>query len=331
MKSIILVSVLLVLFALLFPIVSLNPQATDTPVDDEPSPFYQSASDETLSIRLLDGGEVTELSMASYLFGALAAEMPASFELEALKAQAVALRSYVLYKMLVAPSANHPEADICSDSSCCAAWKTEAYLQEKWGENYGEYSAKLQEAVFLTDGLALAYNGTPALAVFHSSSPGCTESSQEVWARDLPYLTSVESPESAEQVPHYISSVTLSAQEFMDTVLEYYPDAVFSADMSDWIGEIEYSESGRIHSVELGGVRISGTQLRAIFSLRSAAIEFTLDGASVTMTCTGFGHGVGMSQYGANVYARQGVEFQDILAAFYPGTELVDVKELLAS
>ncbi len=342
MKMIILVSVLLVLFALLFPAwVVPSPVSADTPSDaDEPSvaaddggtddtlasddtPFY-SASADAGTLEFKDGDSTYSISMSDYLFGAVAAEMPATFEMAALEAQAVALRSYVWYKIMVAPSDDHGAA-VCSDSTCCAAWSDETALREEWGDDYDAYAEKIRAAVGNTDGLILAYDGAPALAVFHSSSAGYTESSGEVWSGTLPYLVSVPSPESAEDVPDYVFSVTVSADDFRETILERYPDAMLSGDASDWIGDITYSGSGRVHSVQIGGAVVSGTMLRSLFELRSTCVAFSVSADSVTMTCTGHGHGVGMSQYGANVCAAEGLTFSEILERYYPGTAVVSV------
>ncbi|MGM9521844.1 MAG: stage II sporulation protein D [Oscillospiraceae bacterium] len=343
MKLIVVVSLLLTVFAIVLPLISamsFTPiKETPAPLTEgseepqAPSPYYSpedpvSDFDDAFTIKLLNGDSVTEMTMSQYLKGAVAAEMPASFAPEALKAQAVAIRTYVLYKMLVSPSNNHPQADICSDSTCCAAWKDESYLREKWGDNYDANAAIIASAVSETNGLYLSYDDAPALAVFHSSSSGKTEDSSEVWSSSLPYLISVDSPESSSSVPNYTSSVTVSAKEFRETISESYPDAQFADDPAGWLGNIEYSDSGRIHSVTVGGVQVSGTSLRSMFSLRSTAVTIETDGSTFTMTSTGYGHGVGMSQYGANVMAQSGDTFDTILAYYYPSTVLKSAADL---
>ena len=159
-------------------------------------------------------------------------------------------------------------------------------------------------------------------AAFHSSSAGATEDCGAIWSA-RPYLISVDSPETAEEVPNYISSVELSALDFRDTVLYARPDADFTGDESGWIGEITHDESGRVASAVLGGEKLSGTELRSLFSLRSTAFTLEYTGSSFLFTVTGFGHGVGMSQYGANVMAKSGADYREILAHYYPGTQLV--------
>ena len=263
------------------------------------------------------------MTLAQYLTGAVAAEMPASFEAEALKAQAAALRTYLLHKLYVDPSEAHRSADICSDSTCCAAWKSEDFLRERWGADFESNLDKIRAAVAATDGMYLSYDGAPALAVFHSSSPGRTEESGEVWADALPYLVSVESPETAGDVPDFVSELTVSVDEFRETVTTRFPEAVFSEDPARWIANVIYDGSGRLQTAAIGGVTVRGTELRGLFGLRSAAVTFEVTDDAVTMTSTGYGHGVGMSQYGANVMARDGAAWQEILAAYYPGTQLL--------
>lgn len=331
----ILASVALVLFALIFPVAaSWNtvPEPTDpTETDEEPTedgaPFYvpgpRAVSDSAVTVRLLDGGEVREISLFDYLTFSVASEMPVAFEPEALRAQAVALRTFYAYKL---SHPTHEGADICSDSTCCAAWHGEEFFREKWGADYETNIEKARLAVEDTDGLILTWGGEPALAAFHSSSAGRTEDSGTVWSASLPYLVSVESPESAETVPGYVSSITMSASEFRDTILAAYPEADFSGPVSEWIGEAALTGSGRVSSVLIGGVSVPGTALRSLFSLRSTALTFETSGETVTITSTGYGHGVGMSQYGANVMASEGADFREILANYYPGTELSALK-----
>ena len=273
---------------------------------------------ETVTVK--NGDEVQEMDMQSYLVGVVAAEMPASFEPEALKAQSVAARSYALY---CAETGRHGDtAQVCTDFACCQAWSSEDTLRRNWGGSYDEKLEKIKTAVEATAGEYLCYDGAPVFAAFHSSSAGATEDCGAIWSA-RPYLISVDSPETAEEVPNYISSVELSALDFRDTVLYDRPDADFTGDESGWIGEITHDESGRVASAVLGGEKLSGTELRSLFSLRSTAFTLEYTGSSFLFTVTGFGHGVGMSQYGANVMAKSGADYREILAHYYPGTQLV--------
>ena len=304
---------LLMTFALSYAAVKTHPSLLDAP---SPSPLPTEAPD---TIRVRHGDTVEETPLREYLIGVVAAEMPAGFETEALKAQSVAARTYALYCM---DSARHADADVCDDYRCCQAWSGEDALREKWGADYDALHARIESAVDATAGQTLRYNGKPILAAFHSSSGGRTESSAEVWGGALPYLVSVNSPEDAATVPNYVSIVELSALDFRDTLLHEHGEADFSGAEADWIGAVETTEGGRVDAVTLGGVRFTGRELRELFALRST--DFTLDyiNGVFVFTVTGFGHGVGMSQYGAQRMALDGAGYTDILAHYYPGAEL---------
>ncbi len=282
------------------------------PKDEGPAPLP------VRTVRLLAGEELLELELEDYLVGVVAAEMPASFPEEALKAQAVAARSYALCQIA---SGKHPDADLCADPGCCQAWRSEEQLRQAWSEDAEEKLRLYREAVVSTAGEILSYGGEPALAVFHSSSAGNTEDCGAVWS-PRPYLVSVPSPETARDVPGYCSELRCAPLDFRDVILSAYPEADFSGPEEDWIGPAARDGSGRVASQELGGIEIPGKELRALFSLRSTAFTLALEEGSFVFTVTGFGHGVGMSQYGAMVMAREGADYREILAHYYPGTEL---------
>ncbi len=277
------------------------------------------ASDSERSIRLLTGEAVSELSVFEYLTGVVAAEMPVSFEPEALKAQAVAARSY-LQRAIASPK--HDGADICSSSACCQAYLSPEELKAGWGDSYDEYLEKISAAVSATDGEYLSYDGQPALTAFHSSSDGATEDAAAIWS-EVPYLKSVSSPETEESVPELTSRVESSELDFRDTILYLKPEADMTGAASDWVGEISRSASGRVADIIIGGVSFTGSELRTLFSLRSTDFELEYTGGKFVFTVHGYGHGVGMSQYGANTMAESGADYRDILSHYYPGTFLV--------
>ena len=196
---------------------------------DEPEPSGEvrrpdaAVPDHTRTLRVLHGGAVEEMTMDEYLLGVLRAEMPASFELEALKAQAVAARTYTLHKMAQGAIARHPDADACDDITCCKAYETAEDAAAGWGAGALYYEEKLARAVAETDGEVIVYDGEPVLAVFFSSAAGHTQGAGEVWQTDLPYLQSVDSPEDDSLVPNYYSVVTFTAQEFRDRFLAALP------------------------------------------------------------------------------------------------------------
>ena len=276
-------------------------------------------SDKEYKIKLLCGDEVNELTAYDYLVGVVAAEVPVSFEKEALKAQAVAGRTFL--ERSLSGEGKHENADVCAASDCCQAFITQDELKEKWGKNYDKYIRIIREAVEETDGEYLSYEGQAAFAAFHSSSAGKTEDSSAIWS-DYPYLVSVDTPEDEKSVPNYVSTLTLRDIDFRDTVLYLKPEADMTGEADTWIGETKLDSSGRVESITIGGVKFSGKEIRELFKLRSTAFEITHANGEFTFTVTGYGHGVGMSQYGANVMAKSGADYKEILAHYYPGTEL---------
>ena len=195
-------------------------------------------------------------------------------------------------------------------------------MREKWGADFERYYGKLRAAVSDTDGACLYWEGEPILACFHSSSAAVTESSAAVWNGALPYLVSVTSPETERDVPNYITTVDLSCEAFREKIWSVYPGADLSGEPAGWLGEVRREQSGRVESVIIGGIRAEAEALRTLFSLRSAAFTPEYTGEGFRFTVTGYGHGVGMSQYGANVMAARGATWQEILQHYYPGAEL---------
>lgn len=292
---------------------------TEPAAQDEP-PAVSSDRERTLRVQL--GGEVTEMALDEYLTGVLRAEMPASFEREALRAQAVAARTYTYRKMAEGVIANHPDADACDDINCCKAYQSEADAAANWGAAADEYEQKLRDAVADTDGEVIVYEGEPILAVFFSSSAGHTQNAAAVWQSDLPYLQSVSSPEDETMVPNYSSVVRLTAEEVRACLLSAYPEATLPQEASALTGEVTYNDAGYVATVRFGELTLRGNELRTLLSLRSPCFTIEADGDTLVFHVTGYGHGVGMSQYGANVMAQNGADYPTILAHYYPGTEI---------
>ena len=280
-----------------------------------------ASRDRGRAVRLqMEDGTIQEMTMADYLWGVVAAEMPASFEEEALKAQACAARTYTVIKQNSA-SQKHPGADICADSTCCQAYVERDAALLRWGLSAQENEEKITRAVEGTDGLGILYQGEPIQALFFSSAAGRTVDAVEVWGNSVDYLKSVDSPEG-EEVPNYRSQASFSAEEVRTLTLAAYPGADLSGDPTGWFGEIVRNEGGTVTSLKLGGVTLTGGQVRTLFSLRSAAFTVTWDGSNFLFDVTGYGHGVGMSQYGANAMAKEGKSFEEILAWYYTGTQV---------
>lgn len=278
------------------------------------------------AVRLLQkDGTVHELTLEDYLWGVVAAEMPASFQLEALKAQVCAARTYTIARQ-TDPDSKHPQADICADSSCCQAYVERSMAEARWGLNAAEYAQKLEMAVAETDGLGILYEGTPIQALFFSSAAGRTVDAVEVWGNGVDYLRGVDSPEGAE-VPNYHSQVILTPEEVRGLVLGVYPGADLTGKPEGWFSHRVENSAGGVASMVVGGVTLTGSQLRGLFSLRSTYFTVDWDGTAFTFSVTGYGHGVGMSQYGANAMAGEGKNFREILTWYYTGTEVAPLWE----
>ena len=245
------ISVALLSALFLLPLVVIAPFQTelfgeeDAVHETEGEPFVSGDMDGKTVLKVLQGDQVEEMDLGTYLVGVVRAEMPASFELEALKAQAVAARTYTLYK--IQTGGNHGDtADICTDSTCCQAYISEEKARNNWGEQADEYEQKIEQAVTATDGQAILYGGVPILAVFHSSSAGVTRPAGEVWQNDLPYLQAVESPEPGETIPNYYSRVEFTAEEFRKAFTAAYPEADLSGDISGWLKDAVVDSAGSV-------------------------------------------------------------------------------------
>ncbi len=304
------------------------PSASPSPGVSAPAAVPMAeAGDETLMVKVLVEDTVREMSMRDYLFGVLAAEMPATFPVEALRAQAVAARTYTEYKMQLAKGPNGPDerhkgADVCSDYHHCKAYLSRAEAMTGWAEHAEEYAAIVEGAVRDTDSLVILYEDEPIVAVFFAMSGGHTENAKDVWGADIPYLQNVESPgESAEQ--GFETTREIAAAEFKRLFADAYPNANLDGDSSTWIGEPVRSAAGGVISIPVGGVQIPGTKLRELCQLRSTNFTVTWQGDTVIFRTIGYGHGVGMSQSGAKAMALAGKNFEEILNWYYTGVAVL--------
>lgn len=288
----------------------------DAPEEDAPAqmPTFAAAQertlpafDEAVTLRVLTRDGVKELTLREYLIGVLLAEMPADFPAEALKAQAIASRTFALRQ---AEAKKHEGADICTDPACCQGYLTDASADDL---------ARLTEAVEATDGLVMTYANGLIDATFFSCSGGRTEDAAAVWGGDIPYLHSVDSP-GEEDAPRYTETVTLSAEAFSETLRSAYPEANLSGSPNGWFGACSYTDGGGIETIFIGGTAVSGTKLRSLYSLRSTNITFAVtEAGEIEITTCGFGHRVGLSQYGAKAMAEAGADFEEILMHYYDG------------
>lgn len=250
-------------------------------------------------------------NLEEYIVGVVLAEMPADFHEEALRAQAVVARTYTARKM---GNQKHSDAAVCVDSSCCQAYiAPDRYLEGGGSESDVE---KIRQAVQATENMVLQFEGQLIEATYFSCSGGKTEDAVAVWGSDVPYLQSVNSP-GEEKAAHYMDTVTFSLASFCEKIgIEKH------AVSESLIGQISYTNGGGVDSIQLGGVTFSGVTLRQKLGLRSTAFVITSVGDSVTVTTKGFGHRVGMSQYGADAMAIAGSTWDEILLHYYQGTEI---------
>ena len=177
----------------------------------------------------------------------------------------------------------------------------------------------LTQALLLWRSEVLLYDGVPILAVFFSSADGSTQGAGDVWLNDLPYLQKVESPEDEALVPNYYSTASFTAEEFKSLVLRAYPNADLSGDASTWVRDIVRNDSDYVASVTVGGVKMRGNDLRTLLSLRSPSFTVDCSDGTLTFHVTGYGHGVGMSQYGANALAKEGYSAEEIVQHYFSG------------
>ncbi len=307
-----------------------NPLATDlspeTAESEEISTIVTATSEQplppedkkiTVGVYLTDEDVVIDMTLEEYITCVVAAEMPYTFYTEALKAQAVAARTYCIYK-LYEGSDHGNGAEVCSDYSHCAAFVTRDDLLSRYGEQVtNSIVTKISNAVRETEGQILTYDNRPILAAFHSRSYKRTESSLNVWGGYRPYLVSVPSPEE-----DGISSVTLSNKQISE--LFSSSSAVECATSVKKELTSEKNDSGRQSYVAYNGKMIKAKLLRSLFGFRSTAFEYEKTEDGYVFTVHGYGHGVGMSQYGANEMAKNGASYDEILTHYYTGVSFAE-------
>lgn len=285
------------------------------PVFDMEISVYRTQSESVEKIRCYD-----------YICGVVAGEMPANYEEEALKAQTIAAFTYTINKMNYVKQ--NPESDIghkgafvCDDFSHCKAYLNKDDAKEKWGKKwFDKHYQSIENAVESSLGRIITYNGEAVNAVFHSISSGKTASAKEIWDSEVGYLQSVEC-EYDKSAKDYETTLTLSHKEFSDKLYGEL-GITLPQNPSEWISSITYSDSGIVKEFQICDTELSGTYIRKLFSLRSAAFDFEIGDENVLFTVYGHGHGVGMSQYGANEMAKNGKSCDEILKYFYTNVEI---------
>lgn len=280
----------------------------------------------TIKLLHADTNEVEEVALDTYLCNVVSAEMPVDFEKEALKAQAIVARTYTIYKI---NNKKHDNADICDDSTCCQAWVSKEDRLARWADNKEEKWAKIEECVNETKGKIITYNNQPINAFFHSNSGGKTELPVDVWGggTNMPYLQVVETS-GEDGYTQYNSEVELTNEEILEKLKTKYSDIQIDFNNEEDIKILEYTASGRVKTIKFGNHEISGTEARSIFGLRATNFQITKTEGKVKFTVIGYGHGVGMSQTGADSMAKNGSTAEDIIKHFYVGVEIKEVNSI---
>ena len=270
----------------------------------------QTLLPQSIRIPVLSEGRQVDMDVEEYLLGVLLAEMPASFETEALKAQAVAARTFTLF--CCTRQGNHTPAAICTESTCCQGYLSPLrYIQQGGTAAHVE---RLKAVLAETAGQVVCYEGALILASYFSCSGGSTEDAQAVWGQDYPYLKSVESP-GEEHAAYYTDQKVFTKAEFAATL-----GITMSGMPGTWFGVFTYTQGGGVKTADICGNTFQGTELRQKLGLRSTAFTFAAAEDSITVYTRGYGHRVGLSQYGADAMALTGSDYRQILAHYYPGT-----------
>lgn len=330
MKRIYIYILCLVLLCFLIPILFTQKDSLkETVVENEESKKneeikYDYGKYNTVKLLHNNTSEVEELELDDYLLGVVSSEMPASFEQEALNAQAVVARTYTIYK--ITEGNKHKNADVCDNSKCCQAWISKEDRLNKWNEKERDSNwSKIEEAVNSTKGKIITYDGKAISAFFHSNSGGITDSATAVWGgTNYPYLQAVQTS-GEDSYKQYKSEVLITQEEFVSKIKEYHSDFVIDFNNTNSIEIIDYTDGERIKTIKIGNLNLSGTEVRTIFGLKSAKFQIDIDDENVKFNVIGYGHGVGMSQTGADSMAKQGSNYEEIIKHYYTEVEIVDL------
>jgi len=309
-----------VLMILLFAI----PLALLKDSEKKPEKDFTPDSDLSIEVYMCDIDKVVTMNLEDYILGVVAGEMPASFHIEALKAQALAARTYTMLRMNRfggSGCSNHPGAEICTDPAHCQAYRDPATVKKDLD--------KLKEAVYETAGEVIVYDNKLIDAVFHSTSGGKTENSEEIWKNKVPYLRSVIS-QYEDHSPKYITQQEIGIDNFIQCIKKLEPTAnINKKNIKNEIKVLERSEGGRIIKLQIGDKTFSGTDVRNVLGLNSSNFSYTVGTGIIMFTVVGNGHGIGLSQYGADGMAKNGTGYRDIVMHYYQGVDIVTIDDLV--
>lgn len=259
--------------------------------------------------------KIQDIPLETYLVGVVSAEMPIKFELEALKAQALAARTYIVNQLVSGNRLGVPKGADVTDTVLHQVYMDDAELKKNWGTNYSKNLKKVKKAVKQTESQVLTYNGKPITATFFSTSNGYTENSEDYWSSPYPYLKSVSSPWDKES-PEFYHKTVIPLASFENKLGVKLPKG-------ETVGSVKNRTAGkRVASVEIGGKRLTGQQIREKLGLSSTDFSWERRGNQIVIATKGYGHGVGMSQYGANGMAEEGKNYKEIVQYYYQGVKI---------
>ncbi len=273
---------------------------------------------DTVKVMNASSKNITEMSLRDYLIGVVASEINVAYHEEAIKAQTVAAHTMLLYSKEYKNEGLNG-ADISDSSATHQGFLTEDEQREKWDENFDTYREKIEKCVDEVIDFTIQYDGEPINAVFHSISNGQTENATDVWGGEYPYLISVNSV-GDKLSPAYHSEVKIATEKFKEIVSEN--GAELGDEPSKWVEKITNTDTGMVKEIIIGGKSFKGTEIRKLFELKSSTFTVKYDDENFVFTVSGYGHGVGMSQYGADYMARQGFTYKEILKHYYTGVEV---------
>ncbi len=317
------VTVILTAVCLLFPSPALFSTKGEEHIVTPPEIIQKPVSEEYFRVKDKSGA-IVNYSERDYILGVVAAEMPASYSVEALKAQTVAAYTIAVRRRNIARQEN-ADCDIVADSTVDQAFYPIDETAKKWGSDAEMYKAKVEKAVDSVLGEVITYEGNLIDAVFFAISNGKTEDAKNVWGNEIPYLKSVDSAGDI-TAKGYLTTVSVSADDFKAVCEE--EGVKLSEDKKAWIGKQTLTDAGQTESIVIGDKTFTGKEVRSIFSLRSATFAVALNEDTFTFTVRGYGHGVGMSQFGANYMSELGADYKEILSWYYSGCEIKNINDL---
>ncbi|WP_368503092.1 stage II sporulation protein D [Alkalihalophilus sp. As8PL] len=328
MKRLLIIATILCTVVLIIPTMMVligdrsTPTVMPTPGEQQPTEstqvIYEPESDVAIQVFRSKQELVEEVPLEEYVVGVVASEMPATFEMEALKAQALTARTYILRQMLEPGDVELPGEAMVTDTVMHQVYQSKDELKNSWGSDYDVKYARIKEAVLETKGQVLTYDGKPITAAFFSTSNGFTENSEDYWPNPIPYLRSVESPWD-QTSPRFTAEKVLSVGEVEQKLGVSLPS-------DGTVGSIvARTDGGRVASVSVGGKELSGREVRDKLELDSSDFDWKRQGDQVVIQTRGWGHGVGMSQYGADGMAKEGKSYEEIVHHYYQGVSIQSV------